>query len=208
MGLADISASDLINVFNGLIYEDEISFLEQVVSKMSSKKNVSAIVSDHLQSISKETFHNKCLRAYDLEIVPRHYLLHEDKDGWRIILNHYRESEFENALNSDKLRPHHHTCAFASIVLRGGFKHVSFVNEGSLKNVDIRLKNIETCQHNDIIVLRSNDFHSVHVPEDNTLTLMVRGPAVIGKRENHVETIPNFNIDESEKMLNELRSLL
>jgi hypothetical protein len=100
-------------------------------------------------------------------------VLHEDEAGFRIRLHVFHPGHFD--------RPHNHRWTYASRILRGSYRHVIYGTDDGLAN-DVHIaqlmpRMVRVEEAGSTYALHHSMVHAA-VAEPNTVSLIVRGPAV------------------------------
>jgi hypothetical protein len=138
-----------------------------------------AMVREHIQQLSGDEFCDLVLRAHIAHVEPRIFMIYENPGRYQIILHHFDRPAFDRHWQSGRLGPHYHHFPFTTRLLRGRYYNWIYDNEGDLSDPKLKLASQVLCEQGDIYTLPFDRFHCVLLPQHDTLSLMVRGRAVL-----------------------------
>lgn len=95
-----------------------------------------------------------------------------------IVLNIYDRDEFDRMQKAGSITPHRHHFSFASVVLRGGFAHFVYDNDGGVDEPVLQPRLSEFVGRGGQLLLHWSTYHCVVSPRPETVSLMVRGAPV------------------------------
>lgn len=154
----------------------------EVVSRagavLMSDINWSSLVYDHLKSISDSDLTSLVLAAHISNVQPRVFMIAEVPGHARIILHHFDRSEFDAYFLAKKIGPHFHHFDFATRIIRGSYFQWLFHNNGELRSPDLSFDRVLRCDSGTVYEMPYDRYHCVMDPLHDTMSLMVRGPAV------------------------------
>lgn len=161
-----------------------------------------SMVREQMQCLSNREFTELVLRAHIAHVEPRIFMIAESPGRYQIILHHFDRPAFDHHLKAGRLGPHYHHFPFTTRILRGKYYNWIFDNEGGLDSPHLKLAAQVSCEAGDIYTLPYDRFHCVLLPEHDTLSLMVRGRAILDP--GHPPD-PNYNerviLDSRERLL-------
>jgi hypothetical protein len=137
-----------------------------------------AMVREYIQQLRGDEFCALVLRAHIAHVEPRIFMIHENPGRYQVILHHFDRPAFDRHWHAGRLGPHYHHFPFTTRLLRGRYYNWIYDNEGDLLDPKLRLASQVLCDQGDIYTLPFDRFHCVLLPEQDTLSLMVRGRAV------------------------------
>jgi len=149
---------------------DDIDAVEHAARKaLTCLREDPALISAALRSLPERPELLALCEHYDIldKIV-----LHSDDSGVRIRLHVFLPGYFD--------RPHNHRWSYASLVLRGEYRHYLFGNADLDKGVDpgsLKTLQVQQEQVGSIYALHHTMIHAV-VAEPYTVSVVVRGPSV------------------------------
>lgn len=165
-----------------------MNMMETVIAPLRSLdwEDADAVEAAAVKAFAMLTAHQRALRGILLALPERpellglceHYdildkiVLHDDPSGVRVRLHVFQAGYFD--------RPHNHRWSYASMILRGQYRHYLFgdaeldesVDPASLKALMVRDE-----QPGSAYALHHTMVHAV-VAEPHTVSLVIRGPAV------------------------------
>ena len=167
--------SDFVQYFNETPVEDIPAVAAQVLTRA---ENWCGIVSDYIAELSDTEFCQNVLRAYVACVEPKVFLLYEQPGKFQIVLHHFDLRAFNAYWKAGFLGPHYHHFPFSTRLLQGSYYNWIYDNHGNLQQPELKLALQAKCQTGDVYTLPYDRFHCVLMPQNDTMTLMVRGKAV------------------------------
>lgn len=138
----------------------------------------SHLVRNHLESLPDEDLIRLVLRANIARLQPRVFMIDEIPGRFQIVVHHFDLPIFERYIATNEIGPHYHSFSFSTRILRGQYTQCLFFNDGTLGQPDLEFDREVCCRAGDVYTLSYDRYHCVTNPQHESLTLMVRGPAV------------------------------
>jgi hypothetical protein len=133
---------------------------------------------DALQQISDDVFFSNTKRLRVPEVQPDAFPLHIEPGRFTIVLNHYSRSTFDRLLLAGRITPHYHHFSFCTRILRGKFCHIEYQNQGTIESPNLIKRTQKWFTEGNVFDVKYPDYHCIVAPEDNTISLMIRGRAL------------------------------
>jgi hypothetical protein len=143
------------------------------------KEDWCGMIRDYIAELSEAEFCRNVLRAHIAHVEPKVFLLYEEANKFQIILHHFDLPTFIAYWNAGRLGPHYHHFPFSTRLLQGSYYNWLFDNEGTLTEPQLKAVLQAKCQTGDVYTLSYDRFHCVLHPENDTMSLMVRGKGVV-----------------------------
>lgn len=164
----------LSEIVSGLCQASPEELLQSAAALLSEERDWLAAVRNAVAAISKDEIHSRTARVRVANVQPHVFPLHEEPSCFMIVVNHYNRSLFDEQFKQGHITPHYHHFSFCSRVLRGGFLHFLFENQGSLSQPRLSPAGYKRLEAGDVFTMDYDQFHCVLAPEQDTVTLMVR----------------------------------
>jgi hypothetical protein len=106
------------------------------------------------------------------DVQPTNFVLYSQRGRFEVVVNHFIADLFAKSRNA----PHFHHCSFATRVLCGSYHHVVYNNTASQAEPKLSVRGIKKIGPGEGYSIEWHTYHAILRPEDNTLTLLLRGP--------------------------------
>jgi hypothetical protein len=139
-----------------------------------------SLITDYVRGLPDEEFYRLILLGSRVPgVTPKPFLLHKDDAGkFQIVLNHFDRLSFDALFLACRIRAHYHHFSFTTRILNGAYYQWIYKNEGNLAEPRLKLITQTKCEVGDVCTLPYDVFHLVLAPVHDTLSLVIRGPAV------------------------------
>jgi hypothetical protein len=136
----------------------------------------SDVVREALQMPERD-FVDSVLPEYVPDVEPKVFLIHEVRGVLQVVLGHFDARTFGDLLAQRRIGPHFHHFSFSTRILHGQYVQWRFRNDGSVREPKLGFERQVACPVHTVYSLRHERYHCVFSPEDDTMSLMIRGPA-------------------------------
>lgn len=106
---------------------------------------------------------------YHSDVTPHNILVwHDECSSQGLMVNVFDRETYEASEKYGKNQPHQHRFDFKTIILNGGYTHLTF----KYKDGEINFEKMQVLRQGGGYSISSNEYHQVKNPLENTITIM------------------------------------
>lgn len=174
--------------------EHEVGFKEKSLAFLFGKNDWPAFLTRFLMNTTVSQLRELSKHFPEpIDIQPRYLPIFRSKCGISLILNIFYYNDYKRLAEAGVQSPHRHQFEFATRVLSGGY--TQWILEKERASGEFQFGKQIRCEVGDGYYLSRSQYHHVFTPEPNTVTLMLRSPAVAAgiKLERRVPTFEEIS---------------
>ncbi len=142
---------------------------------------------------------------YNSEVTPHNILVwYEPRSSQGLMLNIFDRPTYEASERSGKNQPHHHRFNFSTVILSGGYTHLTFTNKGG----EISFDKMQVLRQGDGYSIYASEYHQVKNPLENTITLMSCTNLKSENLRENFEVCESYSATIRRRATNALRQLI
>lgn len=193
---------DVIGVLRGVAPHEVASF---ATSLLQHPIDWARLALEFLCKVDDNRFVEMVLKEHIKLVEPRIFMLHDEPAHFQIIIHHFDRLAFDEHWKAGRLGTHYHHFSFATRILKGAYHHWLFDNTGTLDSPNLSASYMAQNVAGDVYLMPWDRFHCVMAPEDDSLSFMIRGPAVTNPGHEPDPNYTSASILSAKEML--IRSL-